>query len=114
MPISNHLRSQDLQHCHLIRPVLDCLISSDVFVAAEGCLAAMLQKLDLVEKHVVALVVALRRLLFLGTLADVLLGVGLCDGLYLIIRVVVDQTLLLHRVLHCHLEVPLICALRQQ
>ena len=74
----------------------------------------MLQQLDLVQKHVVALVVALRRLLFLGTLPDVLLRVSLCDGLYLVIRVVVYQALLLHRVLHCYLEVPIICALGQQ
>lgn len=65
MPVPDHLCSEDLQHGHLVRPVLHCLVSTYILVAAESSLAAMLQQLNLIEKHVVTLVVALRRFFLL-------------------------------------------------
>ena len=65
MPVADHLRPEDLQHGYLVRPVFNGLVRAHVLVAAKGSLAAMLQQLDFVEQHVVALIVSLRRLLLL-------------------------------------------------
>lgn len=107
MPVSYHLRTQNLQHRRLVRPVIHGVVGPQILVTPQRCLATMLQHLDLVEQFVVALVVAFWNFFLLleveGGRLHVLIGIFvdyfLVDGLHF-----VEFVLFVHGVLLEDLE----------